>query len=148
VVTKCTTSLPFNICTLFTKYIYVFGIYLRTNSDLCQLQTQMISFYNIDLTHYNTVVTICTTSLIFDKCTLYPHCIYVVCIYLRTNSVLCYLLHKLNGFYKIDLTVYNPVVNICATSVTLKTVRSAHSVFIYFVFISEQTATCATYCIN
>ena len=29
-----------------------------------------------------------------------PHCIYVFCIYLRTNSDLCHLHHKLIGFYK------------------------------------------------
>jgi len=33
---------------------------------------------------------------------LYLHCIYVFCIYLRTNSELCHLQHKLNGFYKRD----------------------------------------------
>ena len=27
------------------------------------------------------------------------HCIYVFCIYLRTNSDLCHLQHKLIGFY-------------------------------------------------
>ena len=31
-----------------------------------------------------------------------PHCIYVFCIYLRTNSDLCHLQHKLVGFYKRD----------------------------------------------
>jgi hypothetical protein len=30
---------------------------------------------------------------------LCPHCIYVFCIYLRTNSDLCHLHHKLVGFY-------------------------------------------------
>ena len=30
---------------------------------------------------------------------LCPHCIYVFCIYLRTNSNLCHLQHKLIGFY-------------------------------------------------
>jgi hypothetical protein len=30
---------------------------------------------------------------------LCPHCIYVLCIYLRTNSDLCHLQHKLIGFY-------------------------------------------------
>ena len=30
------------------------------------------------------------------------HCIYVYCIYLRTNSDLCHLLHKLIGFYNRD----------------------------------------------
>jgi len=34
--------------------------------------------------------------------TIYPHCIYVFCIYLRTNSELCHLQHKLIGFYNRD----------------------------------------------
>ena len=33
---------------------------------------------------------------------LCPHCIYVFCIYLRTNSDLCHLQHKLIGFYNRD----------------------------------------------
>ena len=39
------------------------------------------------------------TSLTFNNCTLCPHCINVFCIYLRTNSDLCHLQHKLIGFY-------------------------------------------------
>ena len=31
-----------------------------------------------------------------------PHCIYVFCIYLRTNSDLCHLQHKLIDFYNRD----------------------------------------------
>jgi hypothetical protein len=38
----------------------------------------------------------------FNNCTLCPHCIYVFCIYLRTNSELCHLQHKLIGFYNRD----------------------------------------------
>jgi hypothetical protein len=37
--------------------------------------------------------------LTFNNCTLCPHCIYVFCIYLRTNKDLCHLQHKLIGFY-------------------------------------------------
>jgi hypothetical protein len=44
----------------------------------------------------------CTTSLTFNNCTLWPHCIYVFCIYLRTNSDLCHLQYKLIGFYNRD----------------------------------------------
>jgi hypothetical protein len=33
---------------------------------------------------------------------LCPHCIDVFCIYLRTNSDLCHLQHKLIGFYNRD----------------------------------------------
>jgi hypothetical protein len=35
-------------------------------------------------------------------CTFCPHCIYVFCIYLRTNSDLCHLQRKLIGFYNRD----------------------------------------------
>ena len=38
----------------------------------------------------------------FNNCTLCPHCIYVFCIYLRTNSDLCHLQHWLIGFYNRD----------------------------------------------
>ena len=39
------------------------------------------------------------TGLTLNNCTLCPHCIYVFCIYLRTNCDLCHLQHKLIGFY-------------------------------------------------
>ena len=42
------------------------------------------------------------TSLTFNNCTLCPYCIYVFCIYLRTNSDLCHLHHKLTDFYNRD----------------------------------------------
>ena len=45
----------------------------------------------------------CTNSLTFNNCTLCPHCIYVFCIYLRTDSNLCHLQHKLVGFYSRDV---------------------------------------------
>jgi len=40
--------------------------------------------------------------LTFNNFTFCPHCIYVFCIYLRTNSDLCHLQHKLIGFYNRD----------------------------------------------
>jgi hypothetical protein len=42
------------------------------------------------------------TGLTLNNCTLYPHGIYVFCAYLRTNSNLCHLHHKLIGFYNRD----------------------------------------------
>ena len=62
----------------------------------------MIKFVTWKLTFYSLPVTICTNSLTFNNCTLCPNCIYVFCIYLRTNSDLCQLLHKLVGFYNRD----------------------------------------------
>ena len=80
--------------------------------------TEMKSVYYAvrtgSLTFYSLLVTWCTTSLTFNNCTLCPHCIYVFCIYLRTNSDLCHLQHKLIGFYSRDEKrgmdwVFNPL---------------------------------------
>jgi hypothetical protein len=38
----------------------------------------------------------------FNSCTLCPHCVYVYCVCVRTNSDLCHLQHKLIGFYNRD----------------------------------------------
>ena len=54
------------------------------------------------LTFYILPVTWCTNTLAFNNCTFCPHCIYVFCIYLRTNSDLRHLQHKLFGFYNRD----------------------------------------------
>ena len=42
------------------------------------------------------------TGSTFNNRTLCPHCIYVFRVYLRTNSDLSYLHHKLIGFYSGD----------------------------------------------
>jgi hypothetical protein len=42
------------------------------------------------------------TGLTFNNCTLCSHCIYLFCIYLRTNSDFGLLQHKLIGFYNRD----------------------------------------------
>ena len=49
-------------------------------------------------------VTWCTNSLTFNNRRFCPHCIYVFCIYLRTNSDLCHLQHRQIGFYNRDET--------------------------------------------
>jgi hypothetical protein len=60
------------------------------------LQLTLLDFQSL-------LVTWCTTnSLTFNNSKLCPHCIYVFCIYLRTNSYLCHLQHKLIGFYNRD----------------------------------------------
>jgi len=70
------------------------------------LQYKKIYFYQTALTDLltmqNPLVTWCTNSLTLNNCTFCLHCIYVFCIYLRTNSDLCHLQHKLIGFYNRD----------------------------------------------
>jgi len=100
VVTICTTSLTFKTVRSALT-IFDFCIYLRKNSDLCQFLHQLIGFNDIVLTPYNPHFTIRTASLTFNNCTLCQHCMYVFCIYLRTNSDLCHLQDKLISFYNI-----------------------------------------------
>jgi len=102
VATIFTTSLIFNICKLCPHSIYVFCVYLRTNSEFCFLQDKLFGINDIDLTLYNPVVPICTTRLTFNICTFFTNCIYVFGIYLRANSDLCHLLRKLIGFCNRD----------------------------------------------
>jgi len=105
---------------LCPRCIYAFCIYLRTNSDLCHLQHKLIGFYNWDekclqrgtdwvfkysgLRFVSKVYLLLDepTSLTFNNCIFCPHYIYVFCVYLRTNSDLCHLQHKLIGFYNPD----------------------------------------------
>ena len=53
------------------------------------------------------------------------HCIYVFCVYLRTNSDLCHLQHKLIGFYNRDEKCLQRGTDgalnraVCATSVNI-----------------------------
>jgi hypothetical protein len=61
----------------------------------------------------------------FNNCTLCPHCIYVFCICLKTNSDLC-LLHKKIGFITEMNSVYSAVRTgslyeaVCASSLKVK----------------------------
>ena len=143
VVTICTTSITFNNCTLCPHCIYVFCIYLRTNSDLCHLQHKLISFHNRDLTLYSPVVTICTINITFNNRTLCPHCIYVFCIYPRTNSDLCHLQHKLISFYNRDLTLYSPVVTICTTSITFNnSTLCPHCIYVFCIYLRTNSDLC------
>ena len=95
------------------------------------------------------------------NCTLCPHCIYVFCIYLRTNSDLCHLQHKLFGFYNRDkkcsqrgtdrvfkysrlCLVFNWLKpNVNYTHCLLKTLKTSnfcpHSVFIRFLHVLHST---------
>ena len=55
----------------------------------------------------------------------------------------------INNFMKSDINLLNPIGYVMHQQVYFSTIlRSAHTVFICFVFISEQTATCATYSKN
>jgi hypothetical protein len=66
-----------------------------------------MSFLNLLLAAYCLLLTgywlrDAPTSLTFNTCALCPRCVNLFCIYLTTNSDLCYLHHKLISFYNRD----------------------------------------------
>jgi len=71
----------------------------------------------------------------------------VFCIYLRTNSDLCHLQHKLIGFYNPDEKSLQRVTDWVFKYSGLH-FDCKGLIFMCFVFIWEQTATCSTYSIN
>ena len=77
-------------------------LYKVTNYQIFNNFTSMLHC----LTFQSLPVTWCTNTLTFNNCTFCTHCIYVFCIYLRTNSDLCHLQHKLIGFYNRDECAY------------------------------------------
>ena len=85
--------------------VYVPRMALNSKSEIF-LWTTLTNWSNAvevwsvaNLTFQSLPVTWCTTSLTFNNCTFCPYCSYVFCVYLRTNSDLCHLQHKLIGFY-------------------------------------------------
>ena len=67
---------------------------------LVELQIQNYQYFIlVTLAFQSLPVTRCTNSLTFNNSPLCPHCIYMFYIYLRTNSDLCHLQHKVMGFY-------------------------------------------------
>jgi len=72
----------------------------------CRSTLHVTTHPNHDFPHYQLFKTYwlrdAPTGLTFNNCTLCLHCIYVFCIYLRKNSDLCHLQHKLIGFYNRD----------------------------------------------
>ena len=81
---------------------------------------------------------LCTSSLAFNNCTLCPHCIYVFYIYLRTNSDLCHLHHKLIGFYNLDEKCLQRGTDWVFKSLTLRLLMSFIHIYIYIYIYMEH----------
>ena len=133
----------------YNKLSYCMGLYLY--NYVMFITECIITTYNsintIILTFYSLRVTWCATSLTFNNCTLCPHCIYVFCIYLGTNRDLCHLQHKQIGFYNPHEKCLQRGTDCVFKYSGLRFVCKG-LIFMCFVFIWEQTGTCATYNIN
>jgi len=93
-------------CQDFARGYQAHLYWVRKTLSVSICQTLMsVQMYTAEVQYYSfKAYWLCDapTGLTFNNCTLRPHCIYVFCIYLRTNSDLCHLQHKLIGFYNRD----------------------------------------------
>ena len=161
-----------------TQCIYVFCVDLRTNSDYFTVQHWLVGFCNwegvftaryvlhstfcphslymcfvwiweqtaiISLYNNDWLVLITETECIYCAvrstfCVLPTQCIYVFCVDLGTNSDYFTVQQWLVGFYNWD--------GVCLLCGTFYILRSAHTVYLCFVWISEQTAIISLYSID
>ena len=96
------------------------------------------------------MVTICTTSLTFNNSTFCPHSVFMCFVWIWEQTAIISL-YDINWLVCItrDLTLYSPVVTICTVSLTFNnSTICSHSVFMCFVWISEQRAIISLYNIN
>jgi hypothetical protein len=115
-----------------TTCVCVFCVDLRTNSDYFTVHHWLVSFYNWD--------GVCLLRGTSTFCVLPTQCIYVFCVDLRTNSYYFTVQHWLVGFYNWD--------GVCLLRGTFYILRSAHTVYLCFVWIWEQTAIISLYSID
>ena len=103
-------------------------------------------FYNRDLTPLSPVVTICTAILTFSNSTFCPHSVFMCFVWIWENTAIISL-YNINWLVFItDLTLQSPVVTICTVISTFSnSTFCPHSVFVCFVWISEQTAIISLY---
>ena len=122
-----------------TIYTAQWSLYVP-HSGHCMYRT-VVTVCTAQWSLYRTVVTICTA-----QWSLYVphsgHCMYRWVVTIRTAEWSLYVPHS--GHY-----MYHTVVTICTTSLTFNNSTSyPHSVFMCFMWISEQTAIISLYNIN
>ena len=132
VVTICTTSLTFNNPTFCPYSEYLWLVWISEQTEIFLYTNLTDWFYNIDLTPYRLVVTICTTRLTLTNSTFCPHC-----------EFLCFLwisLYNFNWlFYNIDLTLYRPVFSVCTTSLTFNISTFCPHIEFFFLCVDLRT---------
>jgi hypothetical protein len=87
-------------------YTYIYTIYVkmykRRRAYICAMNKLLVYKLSSQLDYLITILKSTSTGYgmhqqveHFNNCTLCPHCVYVFCICLITNSDLCHLQHKL-----------------------------------------------------
>ena len=150
-----TTQTESVYCAVRTEHIYIY-VYIYI---------YIILFY---ITLWSPVVTLCTTSLTFTNSTFCLHSVFMCFVWIweqtaiislysinwlvfttQTESVYCAVRTEHIYIILFYITLWSPVVTLCTTSLTFtNSTFCLHSVFMCFVWISEQTAIISLYSIN
>ena len=140
VVTICSTSLTFNNSTFCPHSEVMCFVWISEQTELFSYTTLSDRFYNIDLTLYIPVVTICNTSITFNYSTFCLYSEYICVVGISEQTEIFHYTALNVWLYNIDLTLYIPVVTICTTSLTLNIPLFLPIQWIFcFVWVSEQT---------
>jgi len=140
---------------LFIIYLYSNNWLVCITDGVCLLRGKEWIFNPL-----SPVVTICTTSLTFGNSAFCPHSVFMcfVWIWEQTAIVPLYIINWLVHITETECLlrgmewIFNPlspVLTLCTTSLTFgNSPFCPHSVFVCFVWISEQTAVISLYSIN
>ena len=134
VVIICTNNLTFKFSNFCPQSEFRFFVWVSEQTEIF-IYTNLIDWcYNIDLTHYIPVVTICTTSLKFNNSTFCPYSEFIFLVWISVQTEIFPYKTLTDWFYNIDLTLYRPVVTICTKNLTFNNSNFCpHSEFVCFV---------------
>ena len=140
VFTICTNSLTFNKSTFCQHSKIMCFLWISEHTEIFPYITLTDWYYNINLTLYRPMVTICITSLTFNNSKFCPHSEFMFFVWISEQTEIFPYTFLTAWIYKSDLIFYGPVVTICTTSLAFNnsTLRP-HSEFLCFVWISVQT---------
>jgi hypothetical protein len=130
-----------------TQCIYVFCVDLRTNSDYSPIQNYLTGFYNGVKAQWLLYVSPGLTS---TKPTFWPHSVFVCFMWISEQTAIIPL-YSINWLVFITESVYCAVRARSLYTASLTFSNSTfcpHSVFVCFMWISEQTAIISLYSIN
>ena len=106
-----------------TQFIFVFCVYLRTNSDYVPIQHKLTGFSNRAANLQSPMVTKCTTSLAFNNSTFCPHSVFMCFVWISEQTVIISL-------YRINWLVF-----ITETECVYCAVRTEYLTKIWFQFL-------------
>ena len=135
----CTTSLTLKISMFYPQSEIMYFVWISEETEIFPYTTLNDWFYNIDLTLFRPVVTVCTTSLTFNNSTFCTHSKLMCFVWISEHAEIFLNTNLTDWYSKINLILCRPVITICTTNLTFNSSTFCpFCEFMYFVWISVQ----------